>query len=127
MYPQKEDKRYIEEVINIYVDATKTGDVLTNVKTDADGSKIVGCVIFHNGTDKNPTIINASIQSGGKDISKPQHIDNYRSREAAYTDGYKPVTPFTSGQQIRFEVRSEQAFTANFHAQLILIKELPNC
>ncbi|MFB9098304.1 hypothetical protein ACFFVF_18025, partial [Flavobacterium jumunjinense] len=55
--------------------------------------------------------------------SKMQHIDNYRSREASYSEGFKPVEPMESGKRIRFEIRADSAFTADFKAQLILIKE----
>ncbi|CAM3968443.1 hypothetical protein FLCU109888_11515 [Flavobacterium cucumis] len=113
---------FIEEVIEITVEAGETGLVLPNVSTDNDNSTVVGAVIFHNGLSSNPAIINASIQVGGQDVSKPQHIDNYRSREASYDRGFKPVKPFTSGKQLRFEVRSTEQFTKTFTAQLILIK-----
>lgn len=116
---------FIEEVIEITVENGTTGNVLPNVATDKDESTIVGCVIFHSGTDANPSIINASIQVSGQDVSKPQHIENYRSREASYEKGFKPVKPFTSGKSVRFEVRSTENFTAEFKAQLILIK-VPN-
>lgn len=120
---------FIEEVIDIVVENGSTGTVLPNVATDKDDSTVVGCVIFHSGLTANPSIINASIQVGGQDVSKAQHINNYRSREAGYDKGYKPVKPFTSGKPVRFEVRSTSNFTADFTAQLILIKvpNDPNC
>lgn|SRR5574343_167658 len=117
----------IEEVINISIPIGATGKVEQNVATEKDGSEIIGCAIFHSGLDANPNIINAHIQCGGIDVSKMQHIENYRSREAGYRDSFKPVKPFQSGKQIRFEVRSESAFTSAFTAQLILIKEIKDC
>lgn len=116
---------FIEEVIEITVENGSSGNVLPNVATDKDDSMVVGCVIFHSGLEANPTMINASIQVGGQDVSKAQNIENYRSREAGYDKGFKPVKPFTSGKSVRFEVRSTQNFTADFTAQLILIK-VPN-
>lgn len=116
---------YTEEVIDITIANGSTGNVLPNVATDKDNSTVIGCVIFHTGLDANPSMINASIMVGGHDVSKPQHIDNYRSREASYPLGFKPVKPFSSGKSVRFEVRSEENFTSDFKAQLILIK-VPN-
>lgn len=120
---------FTEEVIEITVENGSSGNVLPNVATDKDDSTVVGCVIFHSGLDANPTMINASIQVGGQDVSKAQNIENYRSREASYDKGFKPVKPFTSGKAVRFEVRSTENFTADFTAQLILIKvpNDPNC
>ena len=117
--------KFIEEVIDIVVEYGTTGTVLPNVSTDNDDSTVIGCVIFHSGLDANSSIINASIQVGGQDVSKAQHIENYRSREAGYDRGYKPIKPFTSGKPVRFEVRSTENFIDDFKAQLILIK-VPN-
>lgn len=114
---------YLEEVIEIKIDAGNTGAVLQNVATDKDDSTVVGCVIFHSGIDEDAKMINAHIQVGGQDVSKPQHVDNYRSRESSYLDGYKPIIPFSSGKQVRFELRSEIPVKRQFTAQLILIKE----
>lgn len=114
---------FLEEIIEITVEAGSTGAVLQNVATDKDDSTVVGCVIFHTGIDEDAKMINAHIQVGGQDISKPQHVNNYRSREAGYHDGYKPIINFSSGKPVRFEIRSEVAFKYRFKAQLILIKQ----
>lgn len=116
---------FTEEVIDITIDNGSTGTILPNVATDNDNSTVIGCIIFHDANSLNPSMINASIQVGGHDVSKPQHIDNYRSREASYGSGFKPIKPFASGKSVRFEVRSESAFTGEYKAQLILIK-VPN-
>jgi hypothetical protein len=120
---------FIEEVIEIMVENGTSGTVLPNVATDKDDSTIVGCVIYTDELTASPARINASIQVGGQDVSKAQSIENYRSREASYEKGYKPVKHFTSGKAVRFEVRSTENFTADFTAQLILIKvpNNPNC
>ncbi|WP_445713660.1 hypothetical protein [Flavobacterium sp.] len=116
---------FIEEVIDITVVSGTTGTVEPNVATDKDDSTVVGCVIYCDDLSANPAMINASIQVGGQDVSKPQNIQNYRSREAGYDKGFKPVKPFTSGKPVRFEIRSIAEFTDTFRAQLILIK-VPN-
>lgn len=117
---------YTEEVINITV-ASGTSGKVENPTTDADGSEVVGLAIFHSGLEANTDIISAMVSVDGVDVSKMQHIENYRSREAAYKDGFKPIMPFASGKRVRFEVRSETNFTSNFKAQLILIKRPINC
>jgi hypothetical protein len=113
--------RYIEEVIPFIV---ATGDATKAIQfsTPADGTTVVGAVIYHNGLDKNPEMINVEIQAGGHQVSKLQHIDNYRSREASYPTGYKPVDEFQSGKTARLTITADAAFTADFKGQLILIK-----
>ncbi|WP_130736731.1 hypothetical protein [Flavobacterium sp. J27] len=118
--------KYTEEVINISVSTGTNGDTVTETTTP-DGTQIVGVAIFHSGLTANTDIINAMVSVDGVDVSKMQHIENYRSREAGYNSSYKPLVPFQSGRKVKFEVRSETNFTSDFKAQLILIKEPNNC
>lgn len=118
--------RFIEEVIQFEV-ATATNGVVETNATTPDGSTVIGCVIYHNGLDTNSDMITASISADQGEISALQHIDNYRSREASYDRGYKPLPHFASGKKVRLEIRSESAFTADFKGQLILIKVPQNC
>lgn len=113
---------YIEEIKDITVLSGNTGAVVDEA-TDVDGSVIVGVVIYSDDLSANPSMIKAAIFGNQKELSKMQHISNYRSREASYRDGYKPVIPMESGKRVRFEVRADSAFTVDFKAQLILIKE----
>jgi len=121
---------YIEEVIDIEIKAGTTGATISNATTNLDESIVVGCVIFHDDRIKlaeyNPSMIMASLQVGGIDVSKMQHISNYRSREASYPDGFKPIRPFQSGKNVRFEIRAKSVFKENFNAQLVLIKDGKN-
>lgn len=118
--------RFIEEVIPFSVEQGLNGLVVTE-STTPDGSTVVGCVVYHNGLEKNPDMIRVSIQADQGEISAMQHIENYRSREASYDRGYKPLPHFASGKKVRFEVRSDEAFTNDFKGQLILIKVPQNC
>lgn len=117
--------RFIEEVIPFIVESGANGTIVTE-STTPDGSTVVGCVIYHNGLDKNPDMIRASIQADQGEISALQHIENYRSREASYDRGYKPLPHFATGKKLRLELRSDEPFTDDFKGQLILIK-VPNC
>lgn len=116
-------KRFTEEVFAFSIDS---GDASTTqeFKTDADGSKVVGAVIYHNGLDNNPDVISAEIKVDSKEVSVLQHIENYRSREAGYSDSFKPIIPFNSGKNFRIFIGSDSNFTADFKGVLILIKEV---
>lgn len=117
---------YVEEVRELTVANGTSGNV-SDEKTEADGTEVVGFVIFHDALTANSSMVNASITENGVDVSKMQHIDNYRSREAGYNVGYKPCKPFESGRRIRWEVRSTSNFTTDFKAQLIIIKRQKTC
>ncbi|MBF03224.1 MAG: hypothetical protein CMP76_08005 [Flavobacterium sp.] len=112
---------YVEEIRELTVANGTTGSI-SDEKTESDGTEVVGFVIFHDALTANPSMVNASVEQNGVSISKMQHIDNYRSREAGYDKGFKPCKPFDSGQRIRWEVRSVSNFTSEFKAQLIIVK-----
>lgn len=120
--------RYIEEVISIEVASGQTKNTI-EISTNSDGTIVEGVVAYHSGLAANTDIINAQINVGGQEVSPNQHIENYRSREAAYDKGYKPVKNFESGKKVRIEVSSDTAFTSDFKAQFVLIKKLEenNC
>lgn len=109
--------RITEEVIDLEI---ANGQSMGNlaVATDSDGSEVFEVVIFYNGTADTP--IMAGITVEGNDVSKMQHIDNYRSRDCAYLSN-KPCY-FESGKKVDFKVRTAGEFTSDFTAQLILIK-----
>lgn len=114
--------QYLEEIVEITVSNGEFGSSIEPM-TKADGSKVVGVVQYNNGLTSNPDMINAKIMANGTEVSPNQHIENYRSREASYEKGYKPIIPFDSGVRVRIEIVSTSAFTADFKAQFVLIKE----
>lgn len=108
----------IEERVSFTVANGQTmGAVETN--TSSDGTDVVRVVVFH-GAFNNTSMVDLSIQANGVEVSKLQHIDNYRSREAGYLDNKH--CHFPSGQKVRIEVRAESAFTGDFKGQVIFIK-----
>lgn len=109
--------RIIEEVIDLEIVA---GQSIGNIvqATENDGSEVVQVVVFYNGEADAP--IMAGITVAGNDVSKMQHINNYRSRDCDYLAN-KPCY-FESGQKVDFKVRTSGEFTSDFTAQLILIK-----
>ena len=92
--------------------------------------RVVGCVIFHNIQPSETAFIEAKIlDNAGVEISKLQHIDNYRSRDAEYLKGCKPLFIDTQGRTFTFEIQASQAVDNDFKAQLIFIyaDERQNC
>ncbi len=108
----------IEERVNISVATGQTMNAVETV-TSSDGTDVIRVVVFR-GDLNNASMVDLSIQANGNDVSKLQHIDNYRSREAGYLDNKH--CHFPSGQKVRIEVRAESEFKANFKAQVIFIK-----
>lgn len=116
---------FISEIIPITV---ASGSSIKNIEvnTNGDNSTVVGAIINHNGLDKNPEMINATIIAGGLPVAELQHIENFKMRNASFKDCFLPIIPFDSGKRVRFEIVSEANFTADFKAQLTLIK-VKNC
>lgn len=109
----------IERVFELTVASGTTGD-----KTDffLPEGKILGCMVYK-GDLNNPGYVRASIKNtGGEFISELQHIDNYRSREAAYLDGIKPLQ-IEGGKTYIFEVLATEQFTGDFMSELIFVYE----
>lgn len=76
--------------------------------------------VIYYGEKHNTGFINASIENdNGGELSIMQHIDNYRSRNSSYLDA-KPLYA-EGGNRMHFLIKSDQPFTGNFKAQLILI------
>lgn len=113
-----EEFQIIEERVNFSVATGQTMGVVES-NTSSDGSDVVRVVVYH-GDFNNTSMVDLSIQANGVDVSKLQHIDNYRSREAGYMENKH--CHFPSGQKVRIEVRAETAFTADFKGQVIFIK-----
>ena len=128
MYPQ-EKKTYIEQAYNVQVSAGASTFKSETLTTDADGSTIVGVVVFHEGTNvANNGIVSLGLKdTNGKELSPLSHVDNYRSRESAYCDGFKPIVPIRSGEKIQYTLTARKGFISAFEGQIILIKEKENC
>ena len=114
-----------EFVVNLAVANTENSDEVT-FKPIA--GKIIGCSIYTGveASTVNPGIVNAAIlDSNSKEISRLQHIDNYRNREAAYMKGFKPLNIEATGQNMTYQIIATANMTANFETQLILLYALP--
>lgn len=121
--------KFIEEVIPFEILAG-SNSVVEVQSTTPDGSTVVGCVIYSNlpKDDISNSSVNASIFADQGEISALQDIKNYRSREASYDRGYKPLPNFISGKKVRLEIRIENnSYEFDIKGQLILIKIPQNC
>jgi predicted RecA/RadA family phage recombinase len=84
--------------------------------------KIIGVTAFYNGIN-NPGMVRASIRNNKNfEISKLQHINNYRSREVEYLKDGKPLAT-TGGQTLKVDVIASQNFTADTEIDFIFIYE----
>ena len=116
-------KSTIEEVVTLEVEA---GESANKVKFDLPAGIILGCVIYHKSASENPAIVRASIKTiAGADVCKLQHIDNYRSREAGYAEGIKPLA-IEGGKTYVYEVIATEPFPDNFSTDLIFVYEDQN-
>ncbi len=108
-----------EEIVSIEVPVGSTSQLKSFTPL---AGRVIGLVVFHN---KKDIVANLSVKADdGQFISKPQHIENYRSRNTCYFDGCKPVDFQTQGQTYYVEVTCEEAVTDKpLKAQLILIYE----
>ena len=107
----------VEEVVNLTI---PNGQSSARVDITPPEGQIVRVVIFHNGLTNNTGIVNASIEDDNRqELSKLQHIDNYRSRSSSFFD----CKPFYNkgGRKLWFKVQATANFTATFNAQLIFI------
>lgn len=114
-----ENNATIEEVFPLLVEAGQNGN---KTKFFLPSGKILGCSIYTGNRD-NPGTVRASIKSiSGEDISKSQHIDNYRNRDAKYMEGFKPLN-INGGKDYVFEIVADEPFNANLNADLIFYYE----
>ncbi|HEX8269770.1 MAG TPA: hypothetical protein VF581_07750 [Flavobacterium sp.] len=110
-----------EEIINI------TAESGTNYATETrrlNPGKIIGVMAYKSATDNNnPGFVSMNVKnSAGTEVSKLQHIDNYRSREAAYLDGVKPLS-LEGGQSYKIEIQASANFTSDLLVQVIFVYE----
>lgn len=113
-----------EEIIDVQIEAGETMATVVQT-TDDDNSDIIGIVQYNNNIDNNVNsgLIMLQVYNNQDEVSRLQHIDNYRSREAAYDKGYKPCVPFQSGKKVTVKIVATQPFDADFLCQIILIKQ----
>lgn len=115
-------KNTLEYVVNLAVAA---GQRVGQVPFVPMPGKIVGCAIYTN-DPVNPGIMNAAIyDNNNNELSRPQHIDNYRNREAEYMKGFKPLFVEADGQGMSYQLTGTQNLVNALETQLILYYELP--
>lgn len=90
--------------------------------TPRDGL-VVGCCIYHNDAT-NSGIVKASFKTtDGEEIIPLVPIEHFRSREAGYREGLMTMYLETKDKTFYFNVSSDQNFTADFKATLVLVYE----
>jgi|GEM_PF-364564 len=110
-------KAFIEEVVNLTI---ASGASSGSVQFTPQPGKILGVKIFKAG-GANDGLVNASVRgSNGDYLSRPQHIDNYRSREVAYMQDFKPM-PYQGGSPLTWEIQATDTFSSDLVAQLIVV------
>lgn len=112
-----------EEVLSFKVPAGQTFDAFKQV---LPAGNLLGVVIYHNDTNSN--YIQASIKDDASiEMSKMQHIDNYRSRNAPYEQGMKPIPMNPAGKTYTLEIKLAEALTTDFIGQVIFIYKQNEC
>ncbi|UUC45578.1 hypothetical protein [Flavobacterium cerinum] len=112
-----------EEVIYFNIPAGQTFDAFRQVLPEGT---MLGTVIFHNDRDNN--YIQAAIKNdAGVEISKMQHIANYRSRNANYEQGMKPIPMNPFGKTYTLEIKLAEALATDFVGQAIFIYKQNEC
>lgn len=109
-----------EDIVNLTI---ANGQNFGSISFQPMAGLVIGCAIFTNNAP-NEGFVNAKISSDtGETVSASQDIRNYRSREAGYKEGLKPLYFETGNKMYTFEVSSDQIFTADFKCQLVLVYE----
>jgi hypothetical protein len=89
--------------------------------------KVIGCAIFTKG-GTNAGMVRAVIKDNtGTEISRLQAIENYRSREAEYLKGAKPLNIETGSRTFTYEVIATSNFDTDLVTDLIFIYEPESC
>ncbi len=82
---------------------------------------IIGFKIIETGGG-NPGFVNAAIlDNNNKEISRFQHISNYRDRDCAYMDSFKPCNVWADGQQMTYAITATANMASTHNSQLILL------
>ncbi len=97
------------------------GSNAASVTFSPDEGTIVGCSIYGPATVDNPGTVRAKIKdNAGREVSMLQNIANYRNRETAYKDGFKPIEAF-GGRPMTFEIIADQNFDSDTSYDLVLV------
>lgn len=111
----------LEEVVNLEIPAG--GAPFASERFTPQAGLVIGCVVFTNNASTDGTIVAKITTDSGDVISPATDIRNYRSREAGYKEGCKPLYFETNGRTLVFEVGCDAEFYDNFKCQLVLIYE----
>lgn len=117
----------IEDVLILRVPAgTRTADARKQLRTGT----IVGVVAYPADKTARTSVVRAAIKdSSGQDICPMQNVENYRSREAGYIAGAKPLD-IQGGQAVTIELIADENFATPTSYDFIFIYEVPkklNC
>ena len=110
---------------HIQVITVKDGDNTNEVVFKPEAGKIIGCVAYVKDDSDlgNSDFVNLSLQDhDGQYLSKMQDVRNYRSRDAKYSEGCKPLN-VEGGNNMTLRVASKQPFSKDFTLQFILVYE----
>lgn len=103
-----------------------TGNSANSVDFGTLKGHVIGCVIYAKGD--NPGFVRASIKdNAGKEVSRLQSIENYRSRDTSYQKGCKPLNLMAENRTFTLEVQATQPFTTDFYAEVIFIYKAETC
>ena len=112
--------RTIEDIITVTVDRLTTSAI--GFETLAPG-KIIGVVAYRIGELNNPGFVRAAIlDNANAEVSKFQHIDNYRSREGEYLKACKPLD-IQGGKKYTVKVQATEEFAEETSFEFIFIYE----
>ncbi|HRB72434.1 hypothetical protein [Flavobacterium sp. UBA4197] len=106
-----------EEVINFRVPAGSSYDFFSSKLVSGC---LVGVVIYHNNQDGD--FIQAALKDdSGIEICKMQHLENYRSRNASYLEGCKPLPMDPLGKTYTLEIKALEPLRNDLVGQMIFI------
>lgn len=117
-------KNTLESVVALTIPA---GSSSGNVDFVPLKGHVIGCVVYTNNA-ANPGFVRAVVKdNAGVEISKLQSIENYRSRDAEYLKGCKPLNIETGGRTFTYEVIATDNFVDDHLSELIFIYEPEIC
>lgn len=117
--PTKIKMRTIEDVIAVRVLQNATTATVTK---KLNPGRIIGVMAYKSDAKSfNTGMVRASIKdSQGFEVSKLQHIDNYRSRDCQYLDGAKPLD-IEGGQSYTIDIMATAPFSNNLDVDFIFV------
>ena len=109
----------VEDYIGLQVNA---GAATNRATQTLQPGKIIGVMAYNNGAANAGYVRGRILDKSGAEICKLQDIRNFRSREAAYHDSYKPIIA-NGGENITVEVVATANFAANYLVDFIFVYE----